>query len=692
MTPPRLLVLAGTLDLHGQALARELRGLGGLTLHTAPEGLAQALGDALAPDPASFSADHDLIYCLLDPAAPLSEAAQRFLAQTSLPLILDAARLPLAGRGPDLARDWAPLCARARAIIVREERQRAILGEGGAETLLLPDYLRFSFVPRTVLADIRWLALRVCGADAGPRPPSARLEALLDAPAGDPAAADLARETLAVDPLFYPALLRLTALAGTPAPEDLRRRAALAAEQDRLAFLHDLALLRHVPEDHPSRPELEALRAQVFPPRATGRKRILLVVVYKQRDFFIDLLLARHLEDLGHEVIMRPLGDTTCASIVELVPDAIIWGAKTTPHQVKLARFAKDRGLLSIVRREEGVIYGPLWRDRPAKRKAFTLGTVDYAPFVDLELGYNGDFRRVISGEGRLPSDRVLAVGAMPFDIYFVENLGRALPGRAELLESLGLDPDKKLLLLATAWSYADRDPRTAIPEAGPAGEKAHREAEEAVRLAQEGRRAWFELAESFCREHGQEWNVLVKVHPGEKVEAYQRWIEEKNLPAKAILTGYLVEILRHTDLLVHAGSTTSIEAHFLGVPSLAYWVTTMLDHPLYNVISYCNSYEEFRTFFQGLRLGRSNMAEDRLRFVEEAFYGTTDGKACLRAALAVDALLRGAAVRPFRYPSDQPVPYKDPEHDPYGTLVTQAEVEGYTRRIRDALGFRPER
>lgn len=686
MRPLRLLVLAGGLDAHGQALVRELATLGSLSLHgVSAESLPESLCGTLVPAP---RADHDLVYCLLDPAAPLPETARKFLAGTALPVVLDAARLPLSARGQDLARDWRDL--RAQAVLVREEAQRAMLDggeEAGGGFLVLPDYLRFSFLPRLVLADIRWQVCRAAGQDAGETPPSRRLELLLDAPAGDAEAERLAAQTLDLDPLFTPALLRLTELAAGPVPEDLRRQAARAADQDHLSFLHDLALLRHLPADHARRSGLEALRDHVFPPRPAGRKRILLVVVYKQRDFFIDLLLGRHLEALGHEVIMRPLSDSTCPDIVELVPDAVIWGAKTTPHQVKLARFAKDRGVLSIVRREEGVIYGPLWRRRPAKQKSFTLGGVDYSPFVDLEIGYNGDFRQTIAAEGHLPADRVLAVGAMPFDIYFVPGLERVLPGRRELLERLGLDPDKKLLLLATSWSYADRDPHTAIPEAGPAAEKAHQEAVEAVRHAREGRRAWFELAESFCRDFGAQWNVLVKVHPGEKVEAYQRWIEEKKLPARAILSGYLVEILRHTDLLVHAGSTSSIEAHFLGVPSVAYWVTTMLDHPLYQVIRCCNSYAEFKEFFQGLRLGRSNMAEDRLRFVEEGFYGTTDGRACRRAALAVDALLRAAPCRPFRYPADRPAPYRDPDKDPYGTLVTRDEVEHYVRRIRAVLG-----
>ncbi len=685
----KILFFAVDPDEHCAALARDLRSMGNTLGLFATPGTVPPSGifDTVVTDPDEAEQTFDLAYAVFDPSKPLPRLSALMLERTALPLVVDGARLPLAHDLPREQSCWEPVLDKAVACVVRDTlQQRFFTASSRLAVLMTGDYLRFSFLPRMVATDIAWLFASLLGKTWLEHPPSGLMPQILAAPGGDRQAGRQAGELLKVDPLCYPALLRLGLLQGRQPDAAHQKVQMLASRADRFSWLHEISLLKHTQEGTPLHSQLKALKQHVFPPRSEqGVKRILLVVVYKQRDFFLDLLLRYHLERLGYEVVMRPLGHQIKASIVELVPDAIIWGAKTTPHQVMLARFAKDRGIISIVRREEGVIYRKLWDERSKDLKSLTLGGTDYSPFVELELGSNSTFREVVSQEGHIPASRCFAIGGGQFDSYLEPAMANVVRDRESLFQELGLDPKKKLVVLATAWSYADRDPKTAIPEAKSLGNKGHDIAARTVEASRTGRREWTVLIESFCRDYAAEWNVLIKVHPGERIEVYLDLIKEKNLPIKAIRGGYMREILPHTDLLVHAGSTTSLEAHCLGVPTIAYWIDTECDHPLYKITEYANEYEQFKIIFQNLKFGESNLLPGAMDFVKQGFYGTYDGHGSRRAAEAIDELLCFVEHKPFRYPEDTPAPYADPAENELGTLVTQDEVIQYYTRLKVA-------
>ena len=171
-------------------------------------------------------------------------------------------------------------------------------------------------------------------------------------------ALDLARRIAAMDEYATPALLRL-ALAGIVQTQQISPEVQAAVNRCPLGWLYYAAVVNHLPPNSNLAQAILAntVKLQPGPLKAKGQaKRILLFVMRKQRDLFVDLVLRYWLEYLGHEVHMRPIGDAAENSILELLPDVIIWGGPTTRRKVELARFARQRNILSVVRREEVAI------------------------------------------------------------------------------------------------------------------------------------------------------------------------------------------------------------------------------------------------------------------------------------------------------------------------------------------------
>nr|WP_321513241.1 hypothetical protein [uncultured Pseudodesulfovibrio sp.] len=691
----RLNVLAEILDTHAIELLTALRSMGVRLSLVLPEPtqaeITKDLFDSVVREAPSAGA----FLCIPTPSllrheTPISSmnSWNDILSQVPEPIILDAARLPLSGRGDILAKQWIELLPVVSGLIVRDEIQSDKLhGYSSRQTLQVPEYLRQSCVPRHVAADINWLLFSVIQQIPVPQlPPSRYTDAILRAPANDVEATNLAQSVLDIDPLSYPALLRLYRINKSKSEWTAHALLHAARKMDRFNWLHEIIAEGNSLHTVLDREFFGDHRSYSLGGGTRKKKRILLFVVYKQRDLFIDLLLMHHLEALGHEVFLRPLNITSCNSLLELRPDLVIWGARTTRIQRSLSRFAADRGILQVVRREEGLIYGPTWKDRTPEIKSLTLGTEDYSPYVDLEIGYNGDFRRTISSEGYMPLQRLISVGAMSFDIYHHPCLKALLPNKNDVFERLGLDQKKKLLIMASSWSYADRDLDNAIPEAGTAKGELLSHSRETVINARKGRDAWFDFMSRFCAEHEDEWNVLLKVHPGERIDAYDRFIEENALPVKTLCDGYMIETLRHCDMLMHTGSTTAVEAHLIGIPSFAYWVPSDFKHPLYDVATIVNSYEEFQHFFEVTPLGQSTMTPEDLTFLQDTFWGSIDGYACQRAANAIDSLLATSTNTPYRFPTDTWKRHEDLEQDEMGLYLTIQETDKYTNLIKSVV------
>ena len=213
------------------------------------------------------------------------------------------------------------------------------------------------------------------------------------------------------------------------------------------------------------------------------------------------------------------------------------------------------------------------------------------------------------------------AVGSLVMDPYHLPGLQKWLPPKEQLCAKLGIDPAKKNMILATRWTYADRDPKTAIPEAMTKQGRAANELPEVqkrIDMCLQGRKDWLEVIELLNRRFGGEWNVILKVHPGEKPDEYRQFIAQRGLNTPVILDGYMVEMLPHMDLLLHCASTTALEAHYLGIPAFNYKDPDPTALPISRLSPLCKDFAELAEAMENVDLGRSNADLDVLRALEK--------------------------------------------------------------------------
>lgn len=631
------------------------------------------------------------VYVAIDPSAD-----QTVLEGIDFPALQGKAVIDLARGSLNVNRDEEKrlrgvLPFSGHNLVLRDGRQLGETGGDHAAVLCCRDYLKYQFIPRHIITDILWLILRTKGLSTTEQAPSSYFQQLLLAPLSDVSAMDLARKVAAMDSFAAPALLR-QALPTIAQTQQIAQDLQAAVNRCPLGWLYYSAILSHMPPDSPLAQAIGANNKNLLPRplKAKGEsKRILLFVMRKQRDLFIDLILRYWLEYLGHEVHMRPIGDAAENSILELLPDMIIWGGPTTRRKVELARFARQRNILSVVRREEVGYSYEIWAKRTATEREWWLGHWNYSPFVELELFQHPDCAAITSAEGHMTPDLSGAVGSLVMDPYNLPNLQKWLPPKEEMCRKLGIDPNKKNMILATRWTYADRDPKTAIPEALTKEGRAANEIPEVkkrIDMCLQGRKDWLELIKLLHGRFGDEWNIILKVHPGEKPDEYKNFIAARNLNTPVILDGYMVEILPHMDLLLHCASTTSMEAHYLGIPAFGYKDPDPNALPISRLTPLCDSFEELATAIDNVELGRSNADMDVLSMMEKEFYGVIDGKACWRAAKKIDSLARGAAIKPHRFPSDKYQEGFRTNYDPYGQNISDIDIERYYPVVKGCL------
>ncbi len=155
-------------------------------------------------------------------------------------------------------------------------------------------------------------------------------------------------------------------------------------------------------------------------------------------------------------------------------------------------------------------------------------------------------------------ADHVRVTGALPFDAYFG---GEPIPTRAELCASVGADPARPLVTLATA-------PALVYPTTD-------RVVEILVRAIDEGA-------------FGNEAQLLVRVHPRDHVDLYSRFHDGRHVfvekPFQQLEWSHgspeldsftpgtedrrrLAATLAHSDVIVNFASTTTVEAALFDTP-----------------------------------------------------------------------------------------------------------------------------
>jgi len=154
------------------------------------------------------------------------------------------------------------------------------------------------------------------------------------------------------------------------------------------------------------------------------------------------------------------------------------------------------------------------------------------------------------------------------------------------------------------------------------------------------------------------------------------------------VLEGHIVEMFNYVDLLVHASSTTALEAHFKNIPSISLCDDDPRISLLVTLSPIAKTFDELDHLVSNTKLGNSNASKEIVTQLENELYGKIDGKACLRAAQLIDQYLISLDTNPFRYPNDR---YKSGvmnAHNPYGQSASEEEVNHYYHKIKECYEY----
>lgn len=345
--------------------------------------------------------------------------------------------------------------------------------------------------------------------------------------------------------------------------------------------------------------------------------KILIMTLAGQRDKIVDNQIAEHLRAFyNHEVHVHNYAMAGFQSVPYLKPDVVISPFPGGEFKNEFVRQCKEWGIEVIVRRGEAGMGRDQFEDLDEERKGIILGNWDYGPYVDLELVWGWEFASILTKYGHAKLGKVVACGAFAFDAYFVKDI-KIHPER------------KKTILFATGFSCADT--REQQSDCGlPVGSEYHKKLYD---QHTEAREKWIEAIKELARNFGNEWDFKLKVRPGEQVAEYVKQLGSIVQILKTSVPS--IEALRETDILVHSGSTMAIEAHLLAIPSINY--CNVNPDPLLSKVSPATDmYEELEFMLSRAMPGQTNIHQLVLDELIDHLYGPIDGKACERAAIAI--------------------------------------------------------
>jgi len=240
--------------------------------------------------------------------------------------------------------------------------------------------------------------------------------------------------------------------------------------------------------------------------------------------------------------------------------------------------------------------------------------------------------RDLFAAHSDIQNEKLVSVGGIAFDQFF-------LPPPPEQIQR----SSKKRVLFATGFAYADRNPQYSMPEAMP-GHKLHQEIV-AVDLA--ARSKWFAIIKEFWAKRGDDWEIWIKPHPGERPEVYTTVLRDTFSMCPQIPP---VRALHHVDAVIHAGSTMAYEAHLVHKP--AFNLLNVCQDVIVSAISPpIQSAQELIDALDNADLTQSNAHAETIATLERDYYGPVDGNASERAADFIDAMPPNPTAIPDEWP-----------------------------------------
>lgn len=339
-------------------------------------------------------------------------------------------------------------------------------------------------------------------------------------------------------------------------------------------------------------------------------KKILILSHNQQRDSFADQILHDELCRRGHSVTTRRMLADDRQAICMIQPDILVVPELRCEYTVNLCKQYKKWGGKVVVRVcEVGITKESIPNISEEYRKAI-FGNYPINDSVDLLLAWGKEQAKLIKEYSDIDDGKVVGIGGIAFDQYF-------FPFK-------GPKSKKPTILMATGFSYADRNPEFAIPEA-MCDEELHAKW---VMRGREGRSSWIRMIKMVSAYHGEKYDINILPHPGERHEAYEACLRGVGKVIKSSSAFLEVNL---SDIIVHAGSTIGYEAHLTGKPAFNYKnvcddvITSKVSPNIDDPLKLLEAIEKVKP--------GSNAIKKRVAFLERNYYGPVDGKAYMRCA-----------------------------------------------------------
>ncbi len=351
--------------------------------------------------------------------------------------------------------------------------------------------------------------------------------------------------------------------------------------------------------------------------------RILILTASPKRDLVIDEMISKHLTAMGHEVHVRPCLREGRQATLDLCPDVAVVPPIRNPYARDMAEILKKFGCGVITRHTEPSCDWADWKLMDQQEKATIIGQFGYQ--VNAEIVWGPDEAEILNRRGA--DFKAVSIGSFAADVYKdPEFLNGGIPKEA-FCQANKLDPIKKTILILTAWGFVDFSPDLHTDDLGKA------------EIDIQGRDAWLAMIKTVVEKYKDTYNVLVTLHPGVDPRPYHFELDPLgifiNEEARAR------DLVKHTDLIIHAGSTTALGAHFLGKPALQYCdqnrkAISWWDKPktvISRVSPFADSLDKLLEMIGSVTFGQTNANADAIKELESGRYGSMDGKATERAA-----------------------------------------------------------
>ena len=244
-------------------------------------------------------------------------------------------------------------------------------------------------------------------------------------------------------------------------------------------------------------------------------KKIVILTHNPVRDPITDDCLGVELQKKGHFVWRRSFLDNDRLMVTMIRPDVVVLPELRCEYSIDFGRQCREWGIQVVIRPcEVGISEESISAISEDYRRAIFGENWPFNDAMDLFLAWGPKMAELFQRYGGLDKNKVTVIGGIAFDQLFLPPPPMDIP-----------ETTKKRVMFATGFAYADRNPQYSVPEA-KADDPLH---QDMVRCDLKARSEWFAVLKQFVSKYSDQWEVSIKLHPGERQEVYDAVLA--NLP-----------------------------------------------------------------------------------------------------------------------------------------------------------------